>query len=314
MIKLNLKPFCNSEIGTLREVILCSPNKIDVSGSEVSAVGFKNNFDSLAAIEEHFTLKSKIMNFGCTVHDISTESNNDLWNRLVNRIFVRDVAGVFGDKLILGRSDSEIRRPDFMYSQDFFSDLFDSKDVCHLPEEVSLEFGDFMILNENCVIINVGHRSNVNQYILAKFLFDLGLEEVAFISLPKTIESLHLDVVCNILGKNQFLAAPFLKFIPVSIYKNNAVNQLPEVQFTTIDNFVHRHGYSIYWLPNKEYLIDYTNFINLDKTTALVSQEILEFYRETFKNMNFIGVNINNLQNGAGGIRCLTLPVLREPV
>ncbi|MCC2447388.1 arginine deiminase family protein [Bacillus cereus] len=310
MLKSKIMPSCYSEIDTLTEVILCSPANIDVQSSEVSSVGFVNELKSRIAIEQHNNLKQKLADFGCVVHDISSENNEELWNRLVNRIFVRDIAAAFGNKLILGLSDTEIRRPDFRYTHKFLNEMVDSKHITNVPNSVSFEFGDFMIINRQCVLINTGHRTNNIEY-LTEFLYNMGIEEVGFISLPQTIEALHLDVVCNILGENHLLAAPFLKFMPVSIYRNTNIKG-GEVEYVSFDQFAKRHGYSVCWLPNKSYLIDYTNFINLDKKTALVSQAVVSLYEEWFPNMKFIGVDVSHLQNGAGSIRCLTLPISRE--
>ncbi|MFQ6570743.1 MULTISPECIES: arginine deiminase family protein [Bacillus] len=308
MLKYKIKPFCNSENGTLKEVLLCTPASYNVLGSEVPAVGFAHDFIAELAIEQHHLLKLKLENFGCKVHDVNNDLKDELWDRLVNRIFVRDVGAVYGDKLLMGVSGNEIRQADFSYTQSAMVDWFDADHTYFVPSCVSLEFGDFLIVSPECVLINTGHRTN-NKEELALFLFGLGVEEVGFVSLPRTMESLHLDVVCNILGGNLFLAAPFLKFTTVSVYRKS--NESKKYELNTIDEFVGRHGYSIYWLPDKNYLIDYTNFINLDKNTVLVNEEVVPFYQRQFTDMNFIGVQVNHLQHGAGSIRCMTMPFVR---
>lgn len=310
-MKNKVKPYCNSEIGVLEEVILCSPTLHNVIGPEVESVGFAQDFIAELAIEQHMDLKIKLESFGCRVHDVSTTIDSQLWNRLVNRIFVRDVAAVFGDKLILGNSGTDVRKADFYHTQSVLSDFFDKKQILPLPTSITLEFGDFLIINQNSVLINIGHRSN-NKIELVRFLFELGIEEIGFISLPRTTETLHLDVVCNILGENTFIAASFMKFSPVTVHKKNFTEE--KTEYTTIDDFISRHGYSISWLPNKSYLIDYTNFINLDNKTAMVSDNSLPYYQDRFRHINFIGVNVDHLQNGAGGIRCLTMPFVRNSI
>ena len=309
MLKHKIIPYSTSEYETLKEVILCSPAKKNITGAEVNAVGFVGSFNADLAIEQHQSLKSTLEDFGCIVHDIDSEKEGELWNSLVNRIFVRDIGAVLGDKIILGSSSSDVRLPDFLESQSLLIDMFDDKDTYYVPSGSFLEFGDFMIINENCILINTGHRSH-NKEVLAHFLFELGIEEIGFVSLPKNVQSLHLDVACNILGNTHFLAASFLKFIPVSVHTKS--NKSEKLKFLTINEFVTRHGYSIHWLPNQPYLLDYTNFINLDSRTALISNQVHTYYTQEFPEMDFITVEVNELQNGAGSIRCLTLPVVRN--
>ncbi|MDQ0272978.1 arginine deiminase family protein [Cytobacillus purgationiresistens] len=309
MLKQKLKPYCYSENGSLKEIIVCSPAKHNVLGPEVSAVGFAKEFIAEKAYEQHCQMKMKLKDFGCIVHDLSTEVSSSLWDRLVNRIFIRDVGAAFGERMLLGASDNELRQPDFYFSQTFLKEFLDKSDIHLAPSSSSLEFGDFLIINPDCVLINTGHRSK-NRLELANFLFAIGIEEVGFVSLPKTIESLHLDVVCNILGKDIFVAASFLRFSAVSIFKSSSVSYEPE--YSTIDSFIGRHGFSVYWLPNKEYLLDYTNFINLNKQTVLISDETAAYYQELFPHIEFIGTEVNQLQHGAGSIRCLTMPFVRE--
>jgi arginine deiminase len=308
LLKQKLKPYCYSENGTLQEIVVCSPAKYDVLGSEVSAVGFAEEFKAEQAREQHCLMKMQLQEFGCKVHDISTEVTSDLWKRLVNRIFVRDVGGVFGENILLGNSSNEFRQPDFHFSQTYLKQSFDEKTIKAVPPLSALEFGDFLILSPECVLINIGHRSK-NQLELANFLFTLGVEEIGFVSLPKTVDSLHLDVACNILGKDIFVAAPFLKFSAVTIFKSSSVNCKPE--YSTIDNFVSRQGYTTFWLPREDYLLEYTNFINLDKSTVLISEKTVPYYKEYFPHIDYIGINVNQLQHGAGSIRCLTMPCVR---
>ncbi|WP_349409372.1 arginine deiminase family protein [Pseudalkalibacillus sp. SCS-8] len=307
MLKNKLMPFCDSENKTLREVIVCAPTSYDVPESAADAVGFVNEYHSEEAHAQHEELKSKLQAFGCHVHDISSGCDEEIWGRLVNRIFVRDIAGVFGNKIILGKSEAEIRSPDFQCSQSYMKELFETKDLSSLPESVALEFGDFMILNQDCVLVNVGHRSQ-NKEKLAEYLLDLGVKEIGFVSLPQSVESLHLDVMCNILGENRFLAAPAMKFFPVEVVKQNAVDP----HFETVDQFVGRYGFETFWLPDQPYLLDYTNFINLDKNTALINENARAQFEKWFPEHDFIGANVDELQNGAGSIRCMTLPIVRE--
>lgn len=309
MLKQKLKPYCYSENGTLKEVFVCSPANHNVLGSEVSAVGFAEEFIAEKAYDQHYQMKMKLKNFGCTVHDLSTEVISPLWDRLVNRMFIRDVGAVFGENMILGTPGNELRQPDFYFSQIFLKSFTEKRALLSIPSSSSLEFGDFLIISPECVLINTGHRSQ-NRIELASFLFSIGVEEVGFVSLPKTIESLHLDVVCNILGKDIFIAASFLRFSAVSIFKSSSVSYEPE--YSTIDNFIERHGYSVFWLPNKDYLLDYTNFINLNKQTVLISNESVSYYQEIFPHIEYIGVDVKQLQHGAGSIRCLTMPFVRE--
>jgi arginine deiminase len=308
LLKQKLKPYCYSENGTLQEIVVCSPANFDVLGPEVSAVGFADEFQAEQAHEQHSLMKVKLQDFGCKVHDISTEVTSDLWERLVNRMFVRDVGGVFGENILLGNSSNEFRQPDFHFSQTFLRHSIDEETIKAVPSMSALEFGDFLILSRECVLINTGHRSK-NQLELANFLFTLGVEEIGFISLPKTIDALHLDVACNILGRNVFVAAPFMKFSAVTIFTSSSVDNAPE--YSTIDYFVNRHGYQILWLPRKDCLLDYTNFINLDKTTVLISEETVSYYQEFLPHIDYIGINVDQLQNGAGSIRCLTMPFVR---
>ncbi|MGD6900405.1 arginine deiminase family protein [Bacillus infantis] len=309
MLKQKLKPYSYSENGTLKEIFVCSPTKYNVSGPEVSSVGFKDEFVAEEAYEQHLMMKSKLENFGCIVRDVNEEVNSPLWNRLVNRMFIRDVGAVLGHNVLLGNSGNGIREPDFHFSQNYLRDIIDENFIKFIPPSSSLEFGDFLILTPECVLINTGHRSN-NRNGIANFLFSIGVEEIGFVSLPQTIESLHLDVVCNVFGDKNLVAAPLLKFSAVEIYKSSTTFYTNE--YCTIEGFIERHGFSVYWLPNKNCLLDYTNFINLDKQTVLISNKAVPYYQDIFPHIKYIGIDVTQLQHGAGSIRCLTMPFIRE--
>jgi arginine deiminase len=81
------------------------------------------------------------------------------------------------------------------------------------------------------------------------------------------------------------------------------------------EDFLHRHGFDVLWTDKVKHTVADINFLNLDPETLIVSSKINKSIlndHPKLKNKKVVEVDVNELEKGGGGIRCMTLPLERR--
>lgn len=108
---------CWSEHGELKVVMLCAPSLVDVTDLTVAEqVGWSDTVNHQKAMDNFMALKTTFENAGVHVLDYARELAHDqqlLSEQLLNRYFVRDLACVIGNRLLLGNAGSSLRKPEY---------------------------------------------------------------------------------------------------------------------------------------------------------------------------------------------------------
>lgn len=311
----SFQPSCWSEHEELKVVMLCAPSKLDVPDLKTAEnVLWSAPVSHAKAMENFMELKGTLEHAGVQVIDYAQELQADaqlLSEQLLNRYFVRDLACVFGNLLLPGEAGSSIRRPEYEHAHCLLEQWFPHHFTA--PKETGdiLEFGDVMVLNKDAVLINIGERTTrAGVERVKERIFQAGFSEIGIIDLPRSSDTLHLDMNCNVAHDNVVIAKSFMRFFPVQVFTTNTT------RFDMVAQFLKRHGFDMYWLEKYNTIPD-INFLNINPETLLVSNKAT---KQHFKNhpilqkKNIVAIEVTELEKGGGGIRCMTLPLVRKTV
>ncbi|MGA3598490.1 arginine deiminase family protein [Lysinibacillus agricola] len=302
---------CWSEHDELKVVMLCPPSKLDVPDLTIAEnVGWSATVNHVKAMENFMELKGTLENAGVNVIDYSKELPNDaktVSEQLINRYFVRDLACVLGNSILSGEAGSSLRRPEYPHAHSLLEKWFPEK--LNKPPSTALECGDVMILNKDAVLINIGMRTTFEAVESIKDrIFQEGFSEIAVIDLPRRADTLHLDMNCNVASDNLVIAKSFMRYFPVHVVTANTG------RFEMTEQFLNRHGLDVYWLEKYNTIPD-INFINLNPESLLISKQATKkqfMNHPQLQKKKLLEIDVTELEKGGGGIRCMTLPLVRK--
>ncbi len=131
-----------------------------------------------------------------------------------NLMFMRDVAAVTGDHIVLSHPataararESIIMRVILAYHPSF---RHLSDQVIHLPAGVTFEGGDLLVASEKVIVIGNSERTSFGGIMsIAKHLFaKTDFEHVVMVNLPKRRSCMHLDTVFTFASPDECVAFP----------------------------------------------------------------------------------------------------------
>jgi arginine deiminase len=314
MVKIH--PNCWSEHGELKTVMVCSPSSLDIPDQRTADyVGWEKPVNQNIAKENHEGMKKAMEDAGITVIDYSLYLKGEkaeLNHQLINRVFVRDLACVYGNTVIPGDAGTTMRAPEYVHSHELFQTWFDEKTFSIKDNNrlKALENGDVFILNKDAVFINTGMRTSIESIeAVQQEIFRAGFSEIGIIDLPRTGETMHLDMNCNVAGSELLIAKSYMRLFPVQIITEKGG------RYVMMEEFIRRQGFDVLWTDDVKHTVADINFLNLDPETLLVStkanKKILKGHPK-LQGKKLIEVDVNELEKGGGGIRCMTLPLERN--
>lgn len=304
---------CWSEHEELKVVMLCEPSIFDVTELKIAEnIGWSATVSHKKALENFMELKAAFEHVGVKVIDYAKELANEqqlLSKQLINRYFVRDLACVIGHKMLPGNAGSSLRRPEYPLAHSLLAKWFPEQFMSKLQPAQSLECGDVMLLNKDAVLINLGMRTTLKAIKSMKtYIFQQGFSEIAVIDLPKGNDTLHLDMNCNVANANLVIAKSFVRYFPVQVFTAQSSH------FDMVEQFLQRHGFEVYWLEKYKTIPD-INFVNIDPETLLISKQATKqqlMKHPLLQKKKLLEVEVTELEKGGGGIRCMTLPLVRK--
>jgi len=293
--------------------MLCAPSKLDVPDLTIAEnVGWSAAVNHVKAMENFMELKTTLENARVKIIDYSKELTNDekaVSEQLINRYFVRDLACVLGNRIFLGEAGSSIRRPEYPHAHSLLEKWFPENNIKVKQPSTALECGDVLILNRDAVLINIGMRTTLEAVENIKDrIFQEGFTEIAIIDLPRRSDTLHLDMNCNVANANLVIAKYFMRYFPVHVLTPQ------KSRFEMTEQFLDRHGFDVYWLEKYNTIPD-INFINLNPETLLISKQATKQQwtkHPLLQKKHLIEIEVTELEKGGGGIRCMTLPLVRK--
>ena len=166
-----------------------------------------------------------------------------------------------------------------------------------------------IILNKDAVFINIGMRTTLEAVEKVKeTIFHQGFSEIGIIDLPRSSDTLHLDMNCSVANDDLVIAKSFMRYFPVHVLTAQGT------RYEMTEFFLNRHGFEVYWLEKYNTIPD-INFLNLDPETLLIStqahKQMLKKHPKLQKKQ-FIEIDVSELEKAGGGIRCMSMPLRRK--
>ena len=200
-------------------------------------------------------------------------------------------------------------------------------------EDVNIEGGDIMILNNHVLIVGVSQRTCPEAVEkLAKNLFfnnETGFDTVLAFTIPQQRTFMHLDTVFSQVDKNKFTIHKgcYAKLKIFRITKDmNLKNKLKVVELSqkleeVLESYLNMSVTLIPCGGEDKISADREQWSDGSNTIAIAPGEVVAYERNDITNsvliQNGIKVHIipsSELSRGRGGPRCMCMPLVREEV
>ncbi|PAP76175.1 arginine deiminase family protein [Rubrivirga marina] len=118
-----------------------------------------------------------------------------------NLMFTRDLSAVVGGHVLLSHAATAARAPESVIMETIYAHhpRFDEvrENVIELPDDVSFEGGDLLVVDERVVLIGQSERTSLGGVLAAarELLERTSVEHVIMVNLPKARYCMHLDTV-----------------------------------------------------------------------------------------------------------------------
>ena len=302
------------------------------------------------------TLVSGLQQKRDTLHGFLSARTFDI-PPLPNLYFMRDGAMAFRDRVLIGSMAHRVRTNEalfmktlFAYSQQFLSGgiLFDG--VQEAAEDVTLEGGDFLVVNASTILVGLSERTTAKAVDRLAERFEEVFNEpltIFAVQLPLERSAIHLDMIFTILDKDVALVYEplILGRNRVPVYRMDIVPGKPRriKQVAGVIEGLGDHGVKLQTVlcggsepvhQQREQWLSGTNLF------AFAPGKVIGYdcNTETFRAAEHAGFAVRNvddflsgrdsvdeydrllvglpgmeLARGGGGARCMTLPIARAP-
>lgn len=204
-----------------------------------------------------------------------------------------------------------------------FVSVYGDDDLDH--GRATLEGGDIHVIADGVVMVGMGERTTpMGMEMLARRLFSLGLaRRVLAVELPKARSTMHLDTVLTMVDVATFVAYPYFDQAAARVWL-----------LTSDGNVQHRTGLAgglseaieddsvrVLTAVGDRREAEREQWNDADNFLAISPGVVLGYERNTATNamlrehgLKVIPLAGNELGRGRGGARCMTCPILRDPL
>ena len=301
-------------ISALREFLLSQDNK-SLTKYLISGLG-----------EDEFKLDKSYLS------DYMEDKYSYYFKPLPNLYFMRDVGAVIKRGISYSKMKTDIRRRESMLVREIFTYkenlkpdnvYYDNK-----TERMSLEGGDILVLNDECVLIGFSERTSreaIDKISYNLLTMDSGIKKVLAMKIPHVRAFMHLDTVFTMLDYDKFIIFPnILKDIEVVTITVDKMKQLHYNNEDRLDLALAKalkiRGVNIIESGGNNKVISAREQWNDSTNTFAISPgHVITYNRNEITNdiltKNNIKVTViegSELVRGRGGPRCMSMPIQRE--
>lgn len=274
------KSYCYNEYNTLRKVILCEPQFMNIRDViNDTQKHFKDEGIHIKkAMEQHDNFVKVLQDHGVEVIKLSVQE------QFPEQVFTRDIGFTIGQTIFVAEMANKIRQGE----EEVLKNWLKKEKISYynlVADEI--EGGD-VIVHHNTVYVGLSNRTNQNAIDHLQSL----LPHYEVITIPFTEKYLHLDCVFNILSEHEALIYPdALKKQEIKKLQSrfDLIEVSKEEQFTLGTNVLSIGGKKVISLPINK---------NVNEQLRNRGYEVIE-------------VDITEIIKSGGSFRCCTLPLLR---
>jgi arginine deiminase len=255
---------------------------------------------------------------------------------LPNAVFTRDPSAWIREGVVLSPMHKPARQPErvlwgLMYRHhkafaDSSTIWYGEADREYFPATV--EGGDILVLSERCVAVGVSERSHpVAVENLAARLFETGaVEFVLAVDLPKERGTMHLDTVMTVVDQDAVVIWPRAQQILAAhriepgASGRMRVREEPDLMRALADG-LGVDTLRVVTTGEDEVTADREQWDDGNNTLALRPGTVVAYERnvDTNRRMREAGIEVleitsHELPRGRGGPRCMSCPVVRDPL
>ena len=253
-----------------------------------------------------------------------------------NLYFARDPFASIGEGVSLNKMYSVTRSRETIYGEYIFKyhPVYKTTPLYYSRyEDVNIEGGDIMVLNNHVLIVGVSQRTTPEAIEkLAKNLFfnsDTDFDTVLAFTIPQARTFMHLDTVFSQVDKNKFAVHKGC-YDKLKIYRltkdmnlDGKLKVLPLEQKLeeVLESYI---GLPITLIPcggDDAISADREQWSDGSNTIALAPGEVIAYERNDITNeaLKKAGIKVHiipssELSRGRGGPRCMCMPLVREEV
>ncbi|KAB8194092.1 arginine deiminase [Nonomuraea phyllanthi] len=253
---------------------------------------------------------------------------------LPNTLFQRDNAAWIGRSVAVnpmakparGRESINTRtvyRHHPLFAGADFVTVYGDDDLDHTP--ATLEGGDIHVIADGVVMVGMGERTTpMGVEMLARRLFSGGhARRVLAVELPKARSTMHLDTVLTMVDVATFVAYPYFDQAATRVWLLTPDGRVRPGTGLTIGlrEAIEDDGVRVLTAAGDRREAEREQWNDADNFLAISPGVVLGYERNTATNamladhgLEVIPLAGGELGRGRGGARCMTCPVLREPV
>jgi len=250
-----------------------------------------------------------------------------------NLYFTRDPFAAIGPGVSIHRMFSATRHRETMFAHYIFTHhpLYREVPVFYERDEsFPLEGGDILILSPQTLAVGISQRTHENaiETFARRILTEeSGFKEILAFNIPKQRSFMHLDTVFTMVDRDTFTVHPnILREIDIFVLTRDGERIHIDQETGTIEQILQRHlhldrvrmlrcGHRNTIDAAREQWNDGSN------TLTIAPGEVVVYSRNRVTNalLRDSGIRVHEipsseLSRGRGGPRCMSMPLLREPL